>query len=428
MQKLNLGVAREIITPPLGAQLFGYNDSTFATSVHDDLTATAFYFEYGNEKSLLITATVCSINTDLNDEIFDLIEKETGVSKNKCILAATHTHSGPNVCGMIGWGAIDRPYCDGIFIPKILLAVKRAIASVQPVTISVTSGKSEVGINRRELCDDNGVCLGQNPWGPFNPEMTIMSFMGNDGLVANLIHYGAHGTSAGNNTEITRDWSGVMTDEIEKISGAITAFINGPEGDVGPRLTNGKTVGDITHVEELGSRAGIDAKRIYATLPPYENATMSAKQHTVSIPLLPKIPLAEAKLGVEKYAGSTVNKEAQSLNYYVSVVRAYENGEDDLPSFDYVQTAITVGPVTIVSTPFEPFSEIGMRIARAVDSTKVLMLSNSNGCENYMATEDQICRGGYEITMFETKNAQRYVRNADFHIYRQTVDFFKENK
>ncbi len=428
MEKLYLGVGREIITPPLGSPLFGYNDSTFASSVHDDLTATAFYFESGDEKSLLITATVCLINTDLNNEILDLIEKQTGVSKHNCILAATHTHSGPNVCGMIGWGAIDRPYCDGIFIPKILLAVRNAIASVQPVTMSVASGKSEVGVNRRELCPDNVVRLGQNPWGPYNPEMTIMSFMGSNGLVANLIHYGAHGTSAGINTEITRDWSGVMIDEIENISGAITAFINGPEGDVGPRLTNGATMGNITHVEELGARAALDAKRIYTTLPSYQNATMSVKRHTVSIPLLPKISLEEAELGVEKYAGNTVNNEAQVLNYYATVVRAYENNEENLSSFNYVQTAITIGPVTIVSNPFELFSEIGMRIARVVKNTKVLMLSNSNGCENYMATEDQICRGGYEITMFETKNAQRYVRNADFHIFKQTVDFFKENK
>ncbi len=50
-----------------------------------------------------------------------------------------------------------------------------------------------------------------------------------------------------------------MTDAVEKESGAITAFFNGPEGDVGPRLSNGRTVGDLRHVHELGKMAAKDA-------------------------------------------------------------------------------------------------------------------------------------------------------------------------
>ena len=65
---------------------------------------------------------------------------------------------------------------------------------------------------------------------------------------------------------ITREWSGVMTDAVEKDSGAITAFFNGPEGDVGPRLSNGRTVGDLSHVHELGKMAAKDALKLYSKL------------------------------------------------------------------------------------------------------------------------------------------------------------------
>ena len=42
--KLYLGVARSVITPKIGALLYGYRPAPESTSVNDDLTATAFYF------------------------------------------------------------------------------------------------------------------------------------------------------------------------------------------------------------------------------------------------------------------------------------------------------------------------------------------------------------------------------------------------
>ena len=429
MEKLYLGVAREIITPPLGAQLFGYNFSTFAESVHDDLTATAFYFAYGEEKSLLITATVCSINNEITNTILDQISKDTSVPKSNIILCATHTHSGPNVMGMVGWGDVDTTYCETIFIPKILKAVKDAVSSVQPITVSVASGNSNVGINRRELkMKNNAIDFGQNPWGTYNPKMTIISFANGDKKVANLIHYGAHGTAAGCNKEITRDWSGLMIDAIEKESGAITAFINGPEGDVGPRISNGWTTGDITYVEELGEVASKDAMRIYKTLGESKDVSMSAFSTLVQIPYLPRISLEEAMQGAKEYAGHTVNLKGQRCHYYNRVIQSYENGYKEEPSFDYYQTAIMIGPVSIVSCPFELFSEIAMRADRELKNTKLLMLSNANGEEGYMVTEDQICRGGYEVAMFQTQHSQPYVPNADWYIATQTVNMLKDKE
>ena len=42
--------------------------------------------------------------------------------------------------------------------------------------------------------------------GAFDPTMTVIRFVSEDGPVANIIHYGAHATSAGLNYEVTRDW------------------------------------------------------------------------------------------------------------------------------------------------------------------------------------------------------------------------------
>nr|MBQ4318980.1 hypothetical protein [Clostridia bacterium] len=263
MEKLYMGVAREIITPEIGGQLYGYRPTVMSTSIEDDLTATAFYLKSGDTEAVMITCTVCLFNTDLSDEIRKLVSGETGVPFESCMLCATHTHSGPNVAGEAGWGPIDRKYCDEILIPHIVKAANDAKADAEAVKVGIASGDSLVGVNRRELNIENRISFGQQPWGCFNPKMTVIAFRkAADGTPkANMIHYGCHCTAAGMNTEVTRDWAGVMTDSLEMQSGALTAFFNGPEGDVGPRLTNGKTTGvsNIRFVYELGHIAARDA-------------------------------------------------------------------------------------------------------------------------------------------------------------------------
>ena len=120
MEKFCLGVAREIITPEIGGQLYGYRPDVFSESVEDDLTATAYYFRQGDRQALMLSLTVCLIRTQLAAEILGLIEERFSIPRGNCMLNATHTHSGPNTAGETGWGDIDRTYCDKIFIPKIL--------------------------------------------------------------------------------------------------------------------------------------------------------------------------------------------------------------------------------------------------------------------------------------------------------------------
>ena len=125
MKQLYLGVAREKITPQVGGQLYGYRPDVFSETVADDLTATAFYFQQGDTKAVMVSVEVCLINTQLAQDILARIEENYGIPKENGMLCATHTHSGPNTAGETGWGEIDRPYCDGIFVPQILSAVEK---------------------------------------------------------------------------------------------------------------------------------------------------------------------------------------------------------------------------------------------------------------------------------------------------------------
>jgi len=198
-------------------------------------------------------------------------------------ISATHTHSGPAMKTANGWGSANEAYIDEIFIPQTIAAAKAAIEALKPAVMGVGTTHSEVGINRREMLQNGEIILGQNPYGIFDPEMTVVSFKGLDGSpIANIVHYSAHGTAAGRNSEITRDWPGIMVDRLVNETGAVTLFFNGSEGDAGPRLSNGQTTGDnadwtktdvptgdICYVYEIGSVAAIDAMRAYKSIKEY---------------------------------------------------------------------------------------------------------------------------------------------------------------
>ncbi len=425
MEKLHLGIGREVITPNVGGRLFGYAPDVYSETVHDDLTATVFYFRQGDKKALMISATVCLIRTDLANEILEKIEKTVGIGKENILLSATHTHSGPCTNGSPndGWGDIDREYCDTIFIPKILSAVQKAIENPQIVRVAKASGKSLLGINRRQLTIENTIKLAQNEWAPFDPIMTILSFQNEaKEIVANLIHYGAHCTAAGKNHEITRDWAGIMIDAVEEKFGGVAAFFNGPEGDVGPRLSNGKTTGDISYVEEIGAVAAADAVAILNTLTEYNDEVLFVNRKRVSIPLKPRMDLETAKAQLEEYKTSTVNLKGRMRLHAENVIRAYQENRPEKPFFSYHQTFVGFGRTIFASCPFELFSEIGMRINQYFDDLDILSLSNTNGSESYFVTQDVICRGGYEVNMFLFKRDQSYCDNADWELITQTVN------
>ncbi|MBQ7335544.1 MAG: neutral/alkaline non-lysosomal ceramidase N-terminal domain-containing protein [Clostridia bacterium] len=422
MNQLQLGIGREIITPAVGGTLCGYEPDHHSESVADNLTVTAFFFQKGNINALMISATVCEIQTALCNRLLAGLETEFGIPKSNIILCATHTHSGPNLMGEYGWGEIDMEYCESIFIPRLHAAVRTAIGHTQPVRMGVGVGESLVGINRREIKKDGSIALGQNPWGAFDPKMTVLSFADEDDkCVANIIHYGAHCTGAGKNTEITRDWAGVMIDRLEEISGGITAFLNGPEGDVGPRLTNGWTTANLQLALELGGVAAQDAVKIYHTVHSYCDAELSVLCAPVAVPLEKRIPLEEAQKEYEKYKANTVNIGAAMNEHYRQVINSYESNYKEVPYRTFPQSLIRLGEVTFVSFPYELFSEIGLRIAREVKNSRVLSLSNANGADGYFVTEDQICRGGYEVGMFLNGDVQGYRADSDTQLVLETL-------
>ena len=428
MSKLNLGVGRTDITPEVGGCLYGYCPDLFSESVNDDLHATSFVFKTDTVTAIMITCDVCLIKTALSDKIRKCISEKYNVAFENILLSATHTHSGPNTAGTFGWGDIDKKYCEEVFIPGILSATEKAFNNIIPVKMGRASGNSYIGVNRRELKEDNTIDFGQRPWGCFNPEMTVLSFCDdNENVVANIIHYGAHGTCAGRNYKITRDWSGVMTDRLRDFTKAPSVFFNAAEGDVAPRMVYNSD-DRLTQVKELGAKAAFDALEAFKSIREYKSPKINVAKDVVELPY-EEIPTLEyAEKALSDMGDGVVGVLELEQARYREIIDLYKSGKEIKTHFKFNQTIIALDDIAFVPFPFEHFTEISLRLQEYAPYGYVLTLSNANGSNGYLPSMGEIPRCGYEIWSGKNNGIFVLTDNADDVIISENLRILRNMK
>ena len=157
-----------------------------------------------------------------------------------------------------------------------------------------------------------------------------------------------------------------------------------------------------------------------------KNSGFEVTQATVSrdikIPYAKRISYEEAKKGCEEFSLDTINCDKQMAVYYNKVRESYENDYVEKDVFQLEQNIIRIGNVAFVGFPYELFSEIGLRVNEHIKDLHILSLSNTNGSLGYFPTQDQLCRGGYEIKMFKYNDVQSLTDDADFHLMSETIE------
>jgi neutral ceramidase len=412
---LRAGVGRADITPGVGTRLMGYPiEDRVAQSIHDPLHATALVLENGNLKTAIVSIDTTIIDDDVVAAIRDSVQSRAGIIPDLVTLCSIQTHTGPATQSCFGWGEADQAYIDGVLLPGVVDAVAKAAASLVPVRLGIGTLQSQVGVNRREIRPDHSVSLGVNPWGPYDPTMTVLRFEGMHGPVAILVHYGAHPTSIGPAWIVSRDWPGVMVDHVEKLTGAITLFLNGAVGDVGPRLDCGRTTGDgIESAFEVGFRAAADAVRALNSVKEMRDVPLTV--HTEDI-LLPYRSLPNLEEARRRMMAAEADKEcwgAPMCEYlhWRAVIEAHQRPA--LAGKRYRQTITRLGPVVLVPFPGEPFSEIVLRVRQYSPFQYTLCVSTTNGSNGYFVSREARHRGGYEVWVGQAFGPYLLAENID---------------
>lgn len=393
------GVGRTDITPALGTALAGYPvQDRVAETIRDPLHATALVLARGDCRVAIISLDWILIEAEEVVAIRNLVQAQTGIAPANVTVAAIQSHSAPRTFSAWGWGDKDRDYVSAV-LPRIVEAVVQAVANLQPALVGIGTTTSEVGINRRQIRQNHTVTLGVNPWGPYDPTMTVLRFEGAQGPLATLVHYGAHPTVFhGKSRAVSRDWPGIMIDRLEALTGAPALFINGAVGDVAPRTNFMGAVGDgEIALLEVGTRAATDALRAYRSIKEVRDLELAVVTGDLLLPYRPLAPLAEAQQNLAAAAANQAQWGQPMCDYrhWQSVVNAHS--APPVTGTTFPQTITRLGPVALVPFPGEPFTEIVLRLRDYSPFQHTLCASTTNGCLGYFVTRESLHRGGYEV-------------------------------
>lgn len=411
---LKAGAGRADITPPVGTTLMGYAPRK-STNILDNLTSTALMLEYGSIRTVILSITTTIIDDYETERIRTLVSNTFSIEPELVTVCSCQIHSGPATQTCYGWDYRNDEYCREILEPGIIKAVQDAEKNLTHVRLGVGTTYSQVGINRRQIMEDGSVRLGQNPWGAFDPTMTVIRFVSDhDEPVANIVHYGAHPTSIGSTGDITRDWPGIMIDKMEDVAGGITLFLNGAVGDVGPRLSNGQTTGDLSQMIEVGNRAAFDAVTAFRNIKEFDELDLEIIKGEIFLPYrqLPSLETAKEKLKLAENKKHIPGLDMADYLYWKLVIQEYENG-NLLTGKTRIQTITRIGSIVMIPFSGEPFSEIVLRMRQYSPYQHTLCLSTTNGSDGYYATRDSLHRGGYEVLVAKAFSPYILAENID---------------
>ena len=423
MSKFEFGFAKEDITPRCGLGLCGYFNLRPNRGAYDRLAVKTAVFRNGDECCGVVSYDLCLFPASFVKRLEKiLIEKKSPLAE-KVLFCATHTHTGPFVCGIFGdEKAVDPDYVDDV-VAKTISSLEKAYASLAEAELYVAETEcTTLAFNRRYIMK-NGKTL-TNP-GKLNPEIDhpeggidpkiIMAEIRQDGRAVMLMANISNHTDTIGGDIVSADWPGRMEVEIQNAFGY----------DI-PVMTIIAPQGNINHfdVTTPGSQTGYEeAKRIGKG---YANVILAALYR------MKKVDETSITFGRREFDAPYLQLTDEE---YAEAKKVYEENKDavmeagrDLTSEDIArgvpavkkmfaeraigcrenpikekrvetQVAITFGSeLAIVSLPAEPFVEIGYGIREGSKYPKTMLAALGMGEIGYVGLSRHYGNGGYETS------------------------------
>ena len=210
-------------------------------AVRDPLKARAAALALGERRAVIVSCDLIGMTEALVARIRTLVEARTGIPGTQVMVHCTHTHSGPNTGGYVGWGDEDAPYL-AILPQRVAQACAGAVERLHAVTASHAVTPCEgIGLNREYDRDAPPLAECLRPdWRPAKPERTdtrchTLRFHGaaTGRLEGFMAYFGCHPVVCCQTTRYLHgDFPGVAINLLEREHpGAVGLFLQGAHGD-----------------------------------------------------------------------------------------------------------------------------------------------------------------------------------------------------
>jgi hypothetical protein len=387
---LYAGVSKVNITPITPIPIAWHaGKNTVYERIHDEVFIRAIVFSNGKTKAALIAADASEFSSSFDDEVFDRIEKETGIPQVNILISATNTHSGPtNIYSGMDYTKSTLPevktYSDGLK-DKIVEAVKEADKKLKPASIGTGRGQCKMNINRRAPLSPNGYpWLGKNPEGSCDHEVMVLRVNdANGNLMGAYVNWPCQAAVMGpSSNQLTGDWPGATALFVEKEFGnnIVAVVTAGASADLNPLFgPEGTSFGtSSTSSDTYGYILGNEVSRVLKDIKTSPGGAITATRKSVILP---------GKLSTRDIPGITW-EQTQKLK-----PGTFTPG----PDIEIRLSAIKVGNSVFAGITGDVFHEIGLKIKEMSPYKNTFVVTHCNGWCGYIVTDKSYNEGGYEV-------------------------------
>ncbi|MFW6437422.1 MAG: neutral/alkaline non-lysosomal ceramidase N-terminal domain-containing protein [Armatimonadota bacterium] len=411
---MRIGFGRNDLTPRVGVELAGFGAyiNRHSVGARDRLWARAMAFEAGGEPAVIVSNDLCVIYRTTTERVCELVSEATGVSPERVMVTCTHTHSGPETGGLIGWGQPDQPYIE-LLPDRIAKAAIAAVEDLRTATLAHAKVACEgIGHNR-----EYG---GQRPsleealrddWRPERPELTdrtahvLVAHDGSRDMIGFASSFGCHPVVCCAQTRwIHGDFCGVATNLIEREHpGATGLFLQGAQGDVNTCVVHEPEQESLLALDVIAARYARSVRRGIEEAQPLEVDRVDVVRREVEFSRREFSRsdfvdlLAEQEAIIHAPGASDADREMRLATVKAVAYRRFIDALDEgrpLVKPTVIQ-GLRIGPLGLYASPFEVFQAIKNDVAEAALAPIPLVLGVANDALGYAPDHEAAARGGY---------------------------------
>lgn len=380
------GAFRMDITPDVKAMrvpLGGYAARRDApsTGVESPIFARALVMAQGARKVGVVSVDLCFLPSSIKTEVLKrTLSAGCSLTSETLLLCATHTHTAPDPLAMHAQNRFDfkgwtrfNPQLLSFIAEKIAGAIVNADKSAVPAKFGSHSRSFE-NLNRNRRGDPVR-----------DKEMTVLRVTDMSGApIAEICNFAAHPTLYDDSMmEISPDWCGVATAQVEKELGGVCLFLNGAEGDASPQGAKGATPKE--RIASYGGRVAALALLLLGETPTSNKGALKAWLEEVSLP--------------ERKASGLFIAAAAQLG--ATFTQAKELVQALMPAKTRL-AFVQIGDLLLMGVPCEPTGEIGLSakaLAKRAGFRSPAVVALANEWLSYCVTSAQFRAGKYEASM-----------------------------
>ena len=384
-----------------------------ATKVVDPLHARCLVLDDGSTTIAIAVVDSCMVPRALLDEAKKRAHATTGIPPSRMLISATHTHTAPSVCAILGSGQ-DDDYA-AFLAAQIAKGIEAAHKNLAPAHIGWAVAKDPNNVFCRRFlmkpgtartCPFTGTANDQaqmNPGylnpnaikrtGPVDDDVTVLSVQTPDGKpMALLANYSTHYAGS---SPISADYFAIFCTNIANLIGAKPPFVamisNGTSGDanccdfVHPRRTYNR----VTVARDVANAALEAYKRIQ-----YHNWVPLAMEEallTLKVRMPGELEVAKAMTYIATHMKGRPKPRTVTEVYARETILLSQMP----PTRELKLQALRIGGLGITAIPNEVFGSTGLALKKNSPLKPTFNISLANGCEGYIPPPAQHKLGGY---------------------------------